>query len=486
MRRNGQQISKARAQGSPEEELPKKTTSFNGECGTDLPWPIEMLSPHSLRSAPRNGHTHSKKQISQIADSMRRFGVINPVVADDRGRLVAGHARAEAAKLIGLKLIPVIRVTHLRDAEIRAYALADNKLAEKAGWDREILALEMEELQIALPEIGLDIGITGFEPGEIDSIMLDFAEEQADPADDIPEPAEGKKSVARTGDLFVLGAHRLLVADARDENAYARLMEAEAAEMAFLDPPYNVKVAGHVGGRGRIKHREFACASGEMNADQFVRFLQETLALCARHTADGAITYICMDWRHARELLEAGDSAFDELKNVCVWAKTSPGQGSFYRSQHELIFVYKRGRAAHLNTFELGQHGRTRSNVWVYAGANSFRAGRMDELKMHPTVKPVALIADAMRDCSKRGSIVLDAFAGSGSTIMAAEQIGRRAFCIEIDPLYVDIAIRRWQRFTRRDAVLESSGQTFDEILDSTAKPSGKDVRPPVLTAKRR
>lgn len=158
-------------------------------------------------------------------------------------------------------------------------------------------------------------------------------------------------------------------------------------------------------------------------------------------------------------------AVYDELKNVCVWVKTTPGQGSFYRSQHELVFVYKHGKAPHLNTFELGQHGRVRTNVWAYAGANSFRAGRMDELKMHPTVKPVALIADAMRDCSKRGSIILDTFAGSGSTIMAAEQIGRRAFCMEIDPQYVDVAVRRWQQFTRRDAILESTGQAFDELL---------------------
>jgi DNA modification methylase len=260
-----------------------------------------------------------------------------------------------------------------------------------------------------------------------------------------------------------------LVGDARDERAYSRLMRGETAEMGFLDVPYNVKIAGHVGGRGRIKHREFACASGEMKSEQFVQFLEETLGLCARHTVDGGIHYVCMDWRHARELLAAGATVYDELKNICVWAKTTPGQGSFYRSQHEFVFVYKRGRAPHLNTFELGQYGRLRSNVWTYPGVNSFRAGRMDELKMHPTVKPVALVADAMRDCSRRGSIILDAFAGSGTTIMAAEQIGRRPFCIEIDPAYVDVAIRRWQRYTGRDATLESTGQTFDELLTARA-----------------
>ena len=262
----------------------------------------------------------------------------------------------------------------------------------------------------------------------------------------------------------MLGNHRIVTGDARDERVYARLMQSQMATMAFLDPPYNVRINGHVGGRGRIKHKEFTHASGEMSSEQYIAFLKQALALCARHTGDGAISYVTIDWRHSLELLSAGASIFDELKNICVWVKSSPGQGSFYRSQHEFVFVYKKGAAPHLNTFELGQHGRLRTNVWNYPGANSFRAGRIEDLKMHPTVKPVGLVVDAMKDCSQRGSIVLDAFAGSGTTIIAAEQIGRRAFCIEIDPHYVDVAIRRWQRTTGRDAFLESSGQSFDEL----------------------
>jgi DNA modification methylase len=434
----------------------------SGAPAPDLPWPVEMLSVSSLRPSPRNARTHSKKQIQQIADSMKRFGVINPIVADERGQIVAGHARTEAAKALGIKRLPVIRLSHLTESEVRAYMLADNKLAEKAGWDRELLAVEFEELQIALPEIGLELGITGFEPQEVDSVLLDFHSEQANPADEVPE--FHTKVIARRGDLFVLGHHRILVGDARDPQAYAQLLGGETADMAFLDPPYNVKITGHVGGRGKIKHREFAVASGEMSRDQYVRFLRETLGLCASNIADGGITYVCMDWRHARELLEAGTEVFDELKNICVWVKTTPGQGSFYRSQHELVFVFKQGQAAHLNTFELGQHGRTRTNVWTYPGANAFRAGRMNDLKMHPTVKPVALITDVMRDCSKRGSIVLDAFAGSGSTIAAAEIVGRRAFCMEIDPAYADVSVRRWQKLTGRDAVLERTGETFGEL----------------------
>jgi ParB-like chromosome segregation protein Spo0J len=318
----------------------------NRAARPELPWPVEMPPLRGLRPAQRNARTHSKEQLRQIADSIERLGFNNPIIADNRGRIVAGHARAEAAKLIDLKHVPVIQLSHLSETKIRAYILADNKLAEKAGWDREILASELEELQIALPEIGLDLTITGLDPEEVDAIMGDFGEDRVNPADQIPDLED--VAVARKGELFVLGQHRLVVGDARDAQAYVHLMQSQPATMAFLDPPYNVRIDGHVGGRGRIKHREFACASGEMTSEQFVRFLQETLAGCARHTVDGGITYVCMDWRHARELLEAGAAVYDELKNICVWAKSTPGQGSFYRSQHELVFVYKRGHAPHL------------------------------------------------------------------------------------------------------------------------------------------
>jgi DNA modification methylase len=424
---------------------------------------IEMVPPCTLKPSDRNARTHSKKQIRLIADAMKRFGVINPLVVDDRNRIVAGHARAEAARVLNLERVPVIRLSHLSETEIRAYMLADNKLAEKSGWNRELLAIELSDLQLALPEIGLELGITGFEPGEVDSIIGDFSEEKTDAADQIPEPSD--TAVAKSGDIFVLGRHRLAVGDCSHGDVFKRLMQSEAATMAFLDPPYNVKIDGHVGGRGSIKHREFVQASGEMSSRQFTSFLQTALGSCSAHLVDGGIAYVCMDWRHAGELLTAGATVFDELKNVCVWVKTTPGQGTFYRSQHEFVFVYKRGSAPHLNTFELGQHGRSRSNVWSYAGVNTFRAGRLDELKMHPTVKPVSLVADAMRDCSRRGSIVLDAFSGSGTTIVAAEKIGRRAFCIEIDPRYVEVAVRRWQKFTGADAILERTGQTFDELV---------------------
>jgi DNA modification methylase len=251
-------------------------------------------------------------------------------------------------------------------------------------------------------------------------------------------------------------------------------MGRERAAMVFTDPPYNVRISS-VQGRGRIRHREFVAASGELSRAEFTEFLTEALSLAAQYSANGAIHYVCMDWRHVVEILTAGEKIYSEHKNIAVWAKTNSGQGTFYRAQHEFVFIFKYGDAPHINNFELGQKGRTRTNVWHYPSANTFRTGRLEELSLHPTVKPVALVADAMRDCSRRGDIILDPFMGSGTTILAAERVGRRAYGLEIDPRYVDTAVRRWQNFTKRDAVLQATGQTFDEVV--AARTSVKAVR---------
>jgi DNA modification methylase len=235
------------------------------------------------------------------------------------------------------------------------------------------------------------------------------------------------------------------------------------ADMAFLDPPYNVRIGGVVG-RGRTKHAEFAMASGEMSSADFVRFLGMTLNAAASVSREGALHYIWTDWRHVAELLAAAKPVYGDTINIAVWVKSNAGQGSFYRSQHELVGIFRVGQAQHLNNVRLGRHGRSRSNVWHYAGVNSFRAGRMEELRAHPSAKPVALVADAIKDCTRRGDVVLDTFSGSGTTIMAAERIGRHARALEIEPRFVDVAIRRWQAFTRRDARHAESGFSFDEI----------------------
>ena len=429
---------------------------------------IEMLPPAQLKPYPRNARTHSKKQIRQLTASIERFGFTNPVLVDEGDQIIAGHGRVAAAVRIGLARVPVLRISHLSEVDKRAYILADNRLAEKAGWDREVLALELGELCELLPD---EIDITGFETGEVDLLLSDL-DDTPDPADEVPAIASAVP-VTRTGDLWQLGPHRLICGDARVGAVYARLMAGERAEMVFTDPPYNVPIQGHVLGRG-ASHREFAFASGEMNSAQFTAFLAEALGAAAEHSVDGSIHYVCMDWRHVAELIAAGTFVYTELKNICVWVKTNAGQGSFYRSQHEFVGVFKKGSAPHLNTFELGQHGRTRTNVWTYAGVNTFRAGRMDELAMHPTVKPVALVADAMKDCSRRKGLVLDPFMGSGTTIMAGEKVGRRVNGIECDPAYIDVAIRRWQAFTRKDAILDATGQTFEEVQAERAGAEAK------------
>lgn len=422
-----------------------------------------------LRPAARNARTHSKKQLKQIASSIERFGFTNPVLVGDDGTIIAGHGRVAAAKLLEMADVPTLVLSHLSEAERRAYVLADNKLALNAGWDPEILAIELQ----GLIDLDFDVGLTGFSLAEIDFIIDDAAD--ADPArldmpeDAVPEPES--VAVTRMGDLWLLGRHRLLCGDARSAADMAALMLGESADMVFTDPPYNVAIDGHVCGLGDIKHREFAMAAGEMSRDQFTRFLQDSLGTMAQVMRDGAIAFVCMDWRHMGELLEAGGAVFTELKNLVVWNKTNGGMGAFYRSKHELIFVFKAGTAAHTNSFGLGDTGRYRTNVWDYAGISSIGAKRSEELAMHPTVKPVALIADAIRDCSKRGQIILDAFGGSGSTLIAAEKTGRSARLIEYDPLYCDTIIRRWERLTGKWATLADSREPFEDVAVTRLDP---------------
>lgn len=418
--------------------------------------PIGALHPYA-----RNARTHSKRQLRQIAASIERFGFVNPVLVTGAGDIVAGHGRVEAAKLLGLKSVPTLSVDHLSDVERRAYILADNKLALNAGWDKEILAIELQ----GLIDLDFEVDLTGFSLAEIDGVLDDAREASLDGAEtpDDVVPAVSGPAVTRLGDYWLMGHHRLVCGDAQDASVFARLMGDERADLVFTDPPYNVKIDGHVCGNGSVRHREFAFASGEMSEAEFTRFLVATLGNTARVMRDGAIAFVCMDWRHTSELLVAGRECFSELKNLVVWNKTNGGMGSFYRSKHELIFVFKQGEAPHTNSFGLGETGRYRTNVWDYAGISSVGSDRNEELAMHPTVKPVALIADAIRDCLKRGELVLDCFGGSGSTLVAAEKTGRRARLIEYDPLYCDTIVRRWKNLTGKRAVHETSGRSFEE-----------------------
>jgi DNA modification methylase len=421
-----------------------------------------------LKPNPKNPRKHSPRQIRQIARSIEVFGFNAPVLIDANGKIIAGHGRVEAAKLLGWSDVPAICLDHLTEAQARAFMIADNRLTENSVWNEQLLAEQLKELSEL--DLDFDLEATGFDMGEIDLRIEGLGSINAaegDPADMMSALLNtDARVVSRPRDLWLLGDHRVFCCSALENASYGELTSGDKAALVFTDPPYNVRIDGNVSGLGAVRHREFKMASGEMSEGEFTAFLTQAFSLLASNSIAGSIHYICMDWRHMTELLEAGRRAYAELKNLCIWAKNNPGMGSLYRSQHELVFVFKSGRDRHRNNVQLGQFGRNRGNVWNYPNVNSF--GRVGEegnlLALHPTVKPVAMIADALMDCSARGDIVLDAFLGSGSTIIAAERVGRRCYGIEIDPIYVDLIVRRWQDFTRNDAYHAASGKSFREL----------------------
>jgi 16S rRNA G966 N2-methylase RsmD len=448
---------------------------------------IEHLPIDALVPRASNPRTHSDEQLKQIARSIERFGFTNPVLIDESGGIIAGHGRVTAAGRLGMTKLPCVRLAHMSEAEIRAYVIADNRLAENAGWDRDLLAIEFGYLDEL--DLDFDLTITGFDLPEIDILLDDYAKAgavDADADDDgIPLPANGP-AITRAGDIWQIGEHRLICGDALNAETWTALMGDERAQVVFTDPPYNVPIDGHVSGLGGVRHREFAMASGEMTRDEFTAFLSTVLGRLADWSVDGALHFVCMDFRHVGELLAAGETAYSALKNLCVWVKTNAGMGSLYRSQHELVFVFKSGTAPHINNVELGRHGRNRTNVWTYAGVNSFGKDRAD-LALHPTVKPVAMVADAIRDASHRGQVVVDAFAGSGTTLLAAHRTGRKGRAIEIDPLYCDVIVTRMAQTCGLDARLDGTGESFADVAmrrtEEAAAAAETAIVPPCMAA---
>jgi DNA modification methylase len=422
---------------------------------------IEELKPD-----PNNPRRHSKKQVRQIAASIEAFGFNVPLLIDREGKVIAGHGRLAACRVLGWSEVPTLRLDHLTPAQARAFMIADNRLTEISTWDDRLLAEQLRDLSLS----GLDfnIEVIGFEMGEID-LRIASLEDPPDPAEDaadfIPELAEAAP-VSGFGDLWELGRHRLLCGNALDPEAFAALMGEQRAAAVFTDPPYNVPIDGHASGLGAIRHRPFPMASGEMDPAQFIAFLTRACRNLAAFSREASLHYICMDWRHLAEMLAAGQEAYSELKNLCVWVKDNGGMGSLYRSQHELIFLFKNGCTPHRNNVQLGRFGRNRSNVWHYPGVNSFARNGAEGnlLALHPTVKPVAMIADAILDSTARDDIVLDGFLGSGTTLIAAERTGRRGYGLELDPAYVDTIIRRWQALTGGTAHHIASGRSFEEL----------------------
>lgn len=443
---------------------------------------IDYLDPSTLRRYEGKLRKLPEKQITKLASSIGAFGFINPIIMDVDGVIVAGEARHEASLRMNLPQVPVIRIDHLTAAERRAFRIADNKLAQEGKWDLEALAIEVEAL-ITLDDVPIEL--TGFDSAEIDVMTLGVPannDDSYDPADELPNLPARPTSII--GDIWILGDHKLLCGSSLDASSWATLLGDEIAIHAFVDPPYNVKIANNVSGLGKVKHGEFAMASGEMSRLEFTRFNADWLNAMLPHCADGAIIDICMDWRHVGELEESIRACGLDLLNICVWCKTNAGNGAMYRSQHEFVFIAKKGSAPHVNNIQLGKYGRYRTNCWTYAGANTFSATRADDLAAHPTVKPIALVADAIRDVSNKGQIVLDAFMGSGTTILAAERTGRLARGIEIEPQFVDVAIARWEKLTGRSAVLAETGETFTEVsqrrLAEGDQPSSPDILAPI------
>jgi DNA modification methylase len=416
----------------------------------------------AIRPSPLNARTHSRRQIAQIAKSITIYGFANAILVDEAGEVIAGHGRLEAAKSLALTEVPVATISGLSPAKKRGLRLADNKLALNSGWDRSKLQIELAAIESLCVIEKIEMPETGFEVPEIDRLNLDLSG-STEAADDYDPHWHERAPVTHAGDLWLLGPHRLLCGDAKEQSHVDRLMNGAKAACCVLDPPFNVRISGVVG-RGRRKHREFSEASGEMTAEEFTRFLATTLGNAAHISCDGGLSYIFMDWRHLQEMTAAGAKVYCALRNLVVWTKSNAGQGSFYRSEHELIFVYQAGSAKPTNNVQLGKFGRNRSNVWRYAGANAFGSDRLKSLEAHPTCKPLKMIADILLDCTRRNEVVADLFAGSGTTLLAAEQVGRRCCALEIDPLFIDVCIRRWQAYTGKDAVLESSGRTFYEV----------------------
>jgi len=423
--------------------------------------PIDELKPDLA-----NARLHSKEQIRKLKKSIETFGFIVPALVDAELNIVAGNGRVAGARMAGHSEVPTVRLDHLSPAQLRAFTIADNRLSELATWDDRLLAQQLKDLSLLGLDFSLDV--TGFEMAEIDlriESLKNLTQPNDDPADALPElPAN--PPLSKIGDLWMLGNHRVLCGSALDAAAFAALMGDERAAMIFTDPPYNVPIDGHASGLGAIRHRPFPMASGEMNTTEFIGFLCRAFRNLAGFSIDGSLHYVCIDWRHVAELSAAGGEAYDELKNLAVWVKDNAGMGSLYRSRHELVFVFKHGRDGHRNNVQLGRFGRNRSNVWQYPGANSFaRNGEEGNLlALHPTVKPVAMVADAILDASARRDIVLDAFLGSGTTVIAAERTGRRCHGLELDPAYVDATVRRWQTLSGRSALHRVSGRSFDDL----------------------
>ena len=431
---------------------------------------ITIMDASEIIPYDRNPRIISKTAIDKVAKSIKEFGFLNPIIIDKNNIIIAGHTRLKACQKLGITRVPVIKAEYLTPAQVKAYRIADNKTAQEASWDKELLAIEIGELKSFDDDDKIDITLTGFDLKELETLNnLRLSKELIEGEDDdnsIPEIDEDAETITKPGDIWLLGKHKLLCGNSVNYNEVEKLMGNEVADMVFTDPPYNVKI-NDVVGSGKIQHQNFTMASGEMSEKEFTIFLKDVFTNYYATSKDGTIFYVCMDWKHIFEILTAGREAFTEFKQLCIWNKDNAGMGSFYRSKHELIFVFKKGTVPNTNNFDLGEYGRWRSNVWDYPAINSFAgreivvnedgkkmSGTSKELEMHPTVKPLKMVIDAILDCSNEGELITDFFLGSGTTLIAAEKTNRRCYGIEISPHYCDVIVKRWEELTGEKAKL--------------------------------
>lgn len=441
------------------------TVTTGGTCyalHSNIRLETRYVPPGELKPPKRILRKHSDRQVKLIGASITEHGFVNPILVNSDNQIVSGYGRWLAATALGMSQVPVIEISHLSSEQLRIYAIGDNRIAEQSEFDLDELRIELKELEGL--DLDLKLELTGFATSGIDDLLGVTVTEAADPVDDATEVQA--VAITRLGDLYQLGDHRLICGNSLEAATFDVLLGDEKAGMVFADAPYNLS-SKTISGMGKHKHSDFAMAAGEMSVTEFTEFLATSFRRLVEYSVDGSIHFQCMDWRHMGEMLAAGKTEYNELKNLVVYAKPSAGMGTFYRSQHELIFVWKNGTASHVNNFGLGDTGRFRSNLWsAYKGNSGFHRDRDKELASHPTVKPWSLVADAIRDCSKRGAIILDPFGGAGTTLIAAERTRRKARLIELDPLYCDVTIRRWEKLTGCEAVLSATGQTFAELAE--------------------
>jgi DNA modification methylase len=425
-------------------------------------WPVDDLRPPRRRTRQEN-----PEQVARIAASIIESGFSQPLLVHD-GRVIDGWLRVLAARALGLDRVPVIECSHLDEPHARALALAVNRIGERGDWDLDALRLEF----IELIELEIDLDATGFSVEEQDIILLDQLDaEEGEAGEEFEQPPEDP--VTHPQYMWQLGDHRVICADASISETYKALLGDEQVHAVLTDPPYNVRIKGNVSGLGKKVHDEFAMASGEMSDAEFQAFLDKVLGLLSLWLVAGAVLFVFMDWRSMHRVYAAGQSAKLKLINLVVWYKESGGMGALYRSAHELIAVFCHGEKPRVNAVELGRHGRDRTNVWAVPGANRRGSSANEMLSVHATPKPVELCSDAILDVTRRGDLVLDAFLGSGTTLIAAEKTGRVCRGIEIDPGFVDVCIRRWERLTGREAVLIQTGQTFAELAALRSEQNG-------------